>query len=113
MHRLQSSNNAPTAYEILKLATNGGAKVLGRKDIGEISIGKAADLFMINKNRIELVGTGYDPKSILGTVGFKNSVDYTIVAGKVVVKDGKLANLDEEKLFYDANKVVEKLINKI
>ena len=113
LHRLQSSNNAPTAYEILKLATNGGAKVLGRKDIGEISIGKAADLFMINKNRIELVGTGYDPKSILGTVGFKNSVDYTIVAGKVVVKDGKLANLDEEKLFYDANKVVEKLINKI
>ena len=113
LHRLQSSNNAPTAYEILKLATNGGAKVLGRKDIGEISIGKAADLFMINKNRIELVGTGYDPKSILGTVGFKNSVDYTIVAGKVVVKDGKLVNLDEEKLSYDANKVVEKLINKI
>lgn len=112
LHRLQASNNAPTAYEILKLATRGGAKVLGRDDIGEISIGKAADLFMINKNRIEFVGTGYDPKSILGTVGFKDSVDYTIVAGKVVVKDGRLVNLDEERLSHDANKAVERLINK-
>ena len=68
---------------------------------------------MINKNRIELVGTGYDPKSILGTVGFKNSVDYTIANGKIVVKDGKLVSLDEENLSYDANKYIEKLINKI
>lgn len=112
LHRLQASNNAPTAYEILKLATRGGAKVLGRDDIGEISIGKAADLFMINKNRIEFVGTGYDPKSILGTVGFKDSVDYTIVAGKVVVKDGRLVTLDEERLSHDANEAVERLINK-
>ena len=113
LHRLQASNNAPTAYDILKLATKGGAKVLGRDDIGEISIGKAADLFMINKNRIELVGTGYDPKSILGTVGFKNSVDYTIANGKIVIKDGKLVSLDEENLSYYANKSIEKLINKI
>lgn len=112
LHRLNSSQKAPTGYDILKLATRGSAKILGRDDIGQLSVGKAADLFMINSNKLELVGTQYDPKSLLGTVGFKNPVDYTIINGKVVVKDGKLVNIDEEKLIFNANKAVEKLINK-
>ncbi len=112
LHRLDSSQKAPTGYDILKLATKGSARVLGRKDIGELSVGKAADLFMINSNRLELVGTQYDPKSVLGTVGFKSPVDYTIVSGKIVVKDGKLTTIDEEKIVFEANKCVEKLINK-
>lgn len=112
LHRLNSSKNAPSGYDILKIATKGGAQILGRNDIGELSVGKAADLFMINSNRIEFVGTQYDPKSILGTVGFKGSVDYTIVAGNVVVKDGMLVNVDEDKIVIKANKAVEKLIEK-
>lgn len=86
LHRLNSSDNAPTGYDILKLATNGSAKVLGRDDIGSIEVDKAGDIFMINSNRLELVGTNYDPKSLLATVGIKGKVDYTIVNGKVVVK---------------------------
>ncbi|EES49962.1 8-oxoguanine deaminase [Clostridium botulinum] len=113
LHRLNSSNDAPTGYEILKLATKGSAEVLGRNDIGELSVGKAADLFMINSNRLEFVGTQFDPKSILGTVGIKGNVDYTIVSGKIVVREGKLINIDEEKITYEANKSVEKLISKV
>lgn len=112
LHRLNSSQNAPTGYDILKIATKGSARILGRNDIGELSVGKAGDLFMINTDRIEFVGTQYDPKSLLGTVGFKNSVDYTIVNGKIVVKNGIITNIDEEKLVFNANKAVEKLINK-
>lgn len=113
LHRLKCSKDAPTGYEILKLATRGSAKVLGRDDIGELSVGKAADLFMINSKRLELVGTQFDPKSVLGTVGIKGSVDYTIISGNIVVKQGKLVNIDEEKISYEANKEVEKLINKV
>lgn len=112
LHRLKSSKDAPTGYEILKLATKGSASVLGRNDIGELSVGKAADLFMINSKKLEFVGTQFDPKAILGTVGFKGAVDYTIVAGKVVVKEGKLVNIDEEKITYEANEAVERLIRK-
>lgn len=110
LHRLKSSRKAPTGYDILKLATKGGARILGRNDIGTIEVGKAADLFMININKLELVGTQYDPKSILGTVGIKEPVDYTIVGGNIVVKDGKLMNIDEEKITMEANITVEKLI---
>jgi cytosine/adenosine deaminase-related metal-dependent hydrolase len=113
LHRLNWSNKAPTGYDILKIATKGSARVLGRKDIGELSVGKAADLFMINSNRIEFIGAQYDPKSILGTVGCKSPVDYTIVAGKIVVKDGKLTTIDEEKTTFEARKAVETLFSKI
>ncbi|MBU3135252.1 8-oxoguanine deaminase [Clostridium gasigenes] len=112
LHRLKSSTDAPTGYEILKLATKGSASVLGRDDIGELSVGKAADLFMINSKKLEFVGTQFNPKSILGTVGFKGAVDYTIVGGNVVVKEGKLLNIDEEKITYEANEAVERLIKK-
>lgn len=113
LHRSNWSNKAPTGYDILKLATKGSARVLGRKDLGELSVGKAADLFMINSNRIEFIGAEYDPKSILGTLGFKSPVDYTIIAGKVVVKNGKLITIDEEKTVFEARKAVDNLFSKI
>ena len=113
LHRLNWSNKAPTGYDILKLATKGSARVLGRSDIGKIEVGKAADIFMINSNRIEFIGAEYDPKSILGTVGLKSPVDYTIINGKVVVRKGKLITIDEEKNVFESRKAVENLFNKI
>ena len=113
LHRSKWSNKAPTGYDILKLATKGSARVLGRKDLGELKVGKAADLFMINSNRIEFIGAEYDPKSILGTLGFKSPVDYTIIAGKVVVKGGKLTTIDDEKTVFEARKAVNNLFSKI
>lgn len=106
LHRLQASNKAPTGYDMLKVATNGSAKVLGREDIGSLSIGMAADLFLLNTNRLELVGAMFDPKSVLGTVGVKGSVDYTIVNGKIVVRNGHLVTMDEEKIAKEANEAV-------
>ena len=110
LHRLNSSKNAPTAYEMLKIATRGSAKILGRDDIGTLSTGMASDLFMININKLELIGTDLDPKSLLSTVGIKGPVDYTIVNGKVVVKSGKLVNIDEEKIYHESNIVAKKYL---
>lgn len=103
LHRLNSSKNAPSGYDILKIATRGGAKVLGRDDIGVLSTGYAADAFLVDTNRIELVGTDKDYKSVLGTVGLKSPVDYTIVGGQIVVENGKLKTIDEEELVVKAN----------
>lgn len=111
LHRLSSSDKAPTGYDILKLATRGGARVLGRNDIGILEEGKAGDLFMIDASKLSHVGTQYDPKSLLGTVGITGEVDYTVVNGKIVVKNGKLVGVDEELVAAKANEEVEKLIN--
>lgn len=105
LHRLQASSDAPDGYEILKMATRGGAEILGRKDIGSLEIGKQADCFMIDIRKLELVGALEDAKSMLATIGYKQPVDYTLVAGKITVSEGKLTALEEGRLIEDANQV--------
>jgi cytosine/adenosine deaminase-related metal-dependent hydrolase len=112
LHRLHYSNQAPSGYDVLKMATKGGANILGRDDIGSIEVGKAADLFMINSNTLEYVGAQFDPKSLLAVVGVNRPVAYTIVNGKVVVRNGELCNMKERKIADEANHYVQQLINK-
>ena len=112
LHRLGSSNKAPSGYEILKLATRGSARILGRNDIGSLEVGKAADLFMVDSRELALVGTSQDPKSLLATVGLHRPVDYTVINGKVVVRKGRLTSVDEEKVIARANELVTELLKK-
>lgn len=112
LHRLTSSERAPSGYDVLKMATTGSASLLGRCDIGSVMVGKCADLFMVDDRRIELVGATYDPKNLFGTVGLRSPVDYTIVNGCVTVKNGHLATLDEEKIAATARQVCDDYLNK-
>ena len=105
LHRLQWSRQAPSGYEILKLATRGGAALLGREDIGRLSAGCCADLFLIDSRRPELAGALEDPKSLLATVGFRQPVDYTLVNGRFTVRQGRLCGLDEGMLAAEADRV--------
>ena len=112
LHRLNNSVTAPTGADMLKVATRGSASVLGRDDLGYLAPGMAADFFMINSNRLEMIGTLQDVAAMPATVGFKGAVDYTVVNGRVVVKDGRLVNVDEDKLVYEANRSVTEYLNK-
>lgn len=111
LSRLTYGDEGLNAYDVLKLATNGSAKVLGRDDIGSIEEGKCADMFLVDKKRIELVGATFDPKAMLSTVGLKGAVDYTIVNGEITVENGRCVNVDEEKLFEKAEKKVTSYLN--
>lgn len=97
-----------TAREALYLGTRGGAAVLGRSDIGSLEIGKCADFFAINLNRLEFAGALHDPVS---AVVFCQPVrvDYTVAGGKMIVKDGFLVTLDEKKLIEKHNKAAKRL----
>ena len=95
LHRLTASAQAPSGYDVLKMATRGSARLLGRDDIGQLSVGKCADLFLVDSRRLELVGGLYDPKSVLGTVGLRGPVDYSVVNGRVTVREGRLVTVDE------------------
>ncbi|KAK3606960.1 hypothetical protein CHS0354_018556 [Potamilus streckersoni] len=59
--RLAQAAEQFTARQALRLATRGGAAVLGRSDIGELSAGKCADFFALDLNRIEFAGALHDP----------------------------------------------------
>lgn len=98
LHRLTSADKALSGYDVLKLATRGGAALLGRSDIGYLSAGMAADFFAVSKDRLELAGASFDARNMLGTVGVKGPVDYTVVNGKVVVEKGCLRGIDEGEI---------------
>jgi 8-oxoguanine deaminase len=97
-----------TARDALYLGTRGGAAVLGRKDIGLLEAGKCADFFAVNLNRIEFTGM-HDPVSAI-VFGQPVRVDYTVVNGKFVVKEGQLVTVDEQKLIERHNQAAKRLL---
>jgi cytosine/adenosine deaminase-related metal-dependent hydrolase len=97
-----------TAREVLYLGTRGGAAVLGRKDIGSLEPGKCADFFAVNLNRLEFAGM-HDPVSAV-VFGQPVRVDYTVVGGKFVVKEGQLVTVDERKVIERHNKAAKHLL---
>ncbi len=110
LHRLTSSAEAPSGYDILKMATRGSARLLGRDDIGQLAVGKCCDLFLINSRRLELVGACYDPASVLATVGVRGPVDYTVVHGRVTVRNGRLTGIDEETIAAQAREACDRYL---
>lgn len=113
LHRLTYGRAAPTGYELLKVATRGSARLLGRTDIGHLAPGMAADLFLVRLGRLELAGAQMDPMSMLGTVGLKGPVDYTLVNGRAVVQNGELVTVDEAETAAQANETVRRYLNRI
>jgi hydroxyatrazine ethylaminohydrolase len=95
-------HSVPAPSDFLGYATTGGAALLGRKDIGRLAPGMAADLFAIDTRRMDYVGTRHDPLSLIAKVGIGMPVDMTMINGRVVWEKGAFAGLDEAKLFRDA-----------
>jgi cytosine/adenosine deaminase-related metal-dependent hydrolase len=110
MHRLIYGISSISAEEVLSIATNGGRDVLNQPEIGSLEEGKAADMFLINTKRLGFAGGLSDSVSALVTSGDSQIVDITIVNGKIVVRDGRLVNVDEEKVVEKANKISQKMI---
>ena len=101
------------AYEILKMATIDGAKVLGLdKEIGSIEVGKKADLILINLDQHHLW-----PQNDICTnlVYSANGEDVltTIVDGKILMENRKLTNINEENLMIKVKKISDNLLDKV
>ena len=99
------------SYELLKMATIDGAKVLGLdKEIGTIEVGKKADIILINLKNTHL----YPQNDICTNLVFSSNgsdIDTTIVDGKILMENRKLINIDEEKIIEEVKKCTEKLLS--
>jgi cytosine/adenosine deaminase-related metal-dependent hydrolase len=83
-----------TARDALRLATRGGAEVLGRNDIGQLSVGYCADMALFDLRSLSFAGGAVH--DAIGSLMLCSSApaSYTIVNGRVVVSEGQLATLD-------------------
>lgn len=93
LQRVGFGPDAMTARQALEIATLGGAKVLNRDDIGALKPGMSADIVMFKLDQIGFAGALHDPVAALVFCTPAN-VNYSIINGKVVVKDGILQTID-------------------
>ena len=85
--------SALTAREVLEIATLGGARVLGRDDIGALAPGMSADIVTVPLDDIGVAGALHDPLAALFFCHVPRA-GHSIVNGRVVVRDGRLETID-------------------
>jgi len=100
---------AVPAAKGLQIATTGGAKALGLGDsIGSIEPGKLADISILNIDQCH-----WTPRSNLiaalcyGAQG--SEVETVLVNGEILLENGSLTRIDEERVRYEAQRISERL----
>lgn len=104
------SRSLLTARQALFLATRGGAAVLGRSDIGALEVGKCADFCAIRLEQLGYAGALHDP---VAAVIFCHPprVDYTVVGGRFIVREGRLVVQEETRLIERQNRAAKRLVS--
>ena len=112
-HTVFGCDTAPmemTARDALRVATRGGAQVLGRSDIGHLSPGMCADLALFDLGTLgQAGGAVHDPVASLLLCASAQAA-YTVVNGRVVVRQGQLATLDAGPLVERHNRLARELV---
>jgi len=101
---------AMTARDALEVATIGGARILNRDDIGVLAPGMAADVVLFDMETIGFAGALHDPVAALVFCTPAN-VDYSIINGRVVVREGELTTMDTAMLAERHNRLAYQLAN--
>ena len=83
-------------FDVLRWATEGSAACLGRSDIGQIAIGKQADLAMFKLDELRFSGAG-DPLAALVLCG-AHKADRVMIGGVWRVVEGMPVGIDLTKL---------------
>ena len=104
LQRVRGGAAALTVADVFRLATENGARLLGFSGLGRIEEGWAADLAVFDVHRLEYAGSLADPQAALLLAGISHQAAWTIVDGRIAVREGRLVGVDEEVLAREANR---------
>ena len=94
MNRLRTGADSFSVRDGLRIATLGGARVLGRDaEIGSLEAGKIADIAVWRVDGVEHAGI-LDPVAALG-LGAMPPLHRLFVGGRAIVEDGRLVTAEE------------------
>ena len=105
--RLRYGAGAVTHDSVLRLATRGGADLLGRPELGELRPGGAADVALFDLDELRFSGHG-DPLAALVLCGASRVADL-MVAGVWRVRDGELQGVDLDALMHEHRRIAGSL----
>lgn len=107
--KLKTSDAAACdAAELLKSATVGGAHCMGLYNCDIIDTGKKADLTVIDLHRPNMQPINNIIKNIVYS-GSKENVKLTMINGKILYENGEFIGTDIEKIYYEAQKITDRL----
>ena len=102
LQRVNLGADAMSAREALRIATRGGAEVLGRSDCGQIVAGKRADIAIWDMSGIEAAGN-WDPAALL--MAGPTQVRDLFIEGRRVVASGQVTSIDLPKVVVRQNEL--------
>jgi 8-oxoguanine deaminase len=108
LQRLRYGAEKITPELALGWATKGSARLLGRADIGELAVGKQADLALFKLDELRFSGS-HDPLSALLLCG-ADRADRVMIGGKWRVVDGQVEGLDLKSLIANHRQAAAQLI---
>jgi 5-methylthioadenosine/S-adenosylhomocysteine deaminase len=98
------------AYDILKMATIEGAKVLGLDhEIGTLEPGKKADMIFIRTDKLHLCPDNDVCTNIVYSAN-GSDVDTVMIDGKIIMQNRKMINLDEKEVMRQVKKIAKRLL---
>ena len=110
LQRVGGNPAAMSARQALEVATLGGARVLGRDDIGALAVGMSADFAAYRVDTPAFAGAQHDVVAGLVFCTSQNA-DVTVINGRVVVKDGQLITLEMPVLVEQHNAISKFLVD--
>ena len=110
LHRVGGDPKGLTALQALRLATSGGAEVLGRDDIGQLVPGMAADFVGFRTDTLGMAGGAvHDPLAAL-VFCQPQGADLSVIDGRVRVRDGELLGADLPAMVARHNAIARRLL---
>lgn len=107
--KLNDKDAASTdANDILKASTIGSARCMGLTDCDVIDIGKKADLIVIDMHRPSMQPINNITKNLVYSGG-KDIVKMTMINGKILYDNGEFKNIDIEKIYANAQAVINRI----
>ncbi len=99
-----------SAYDILKMATIDGAKVLGMEnEIGSLEPGKKADMIFIKTDKLHMCPAN-DVCANLVYSSNGADIESVMIDGEVIMQNRKMINLDEKEVMHQVKKIAKRLL---
>jgi 5-methylthioadenosine/S-adenosylhomocysteine deaminase len=105
------------AWKMLRIATIEGARAMGLgTEIGSLETGKKADLIILNMKMPHMMPLISSPvRNIAPNIVYSargDEVETVIIDGEVVLDEGELKTMDEEKILHEAQEAAETVTNR-
>ncbi len=99
------------AFDVLEMATKGGALAMGLSECDVLAEGKYADFAVIDLKQPNMQPLHNIAKNLV-YAGSKQNVKMTVVNGKILYEDGKFTTVDADEIYERANMLANEICGK-